>query len=281
MLNETAITFAALEQVANAAGLDLALAKTTHTKGASKSTPPRFGDQSPHTIAYAAIGPMFRELASTFTDAKIPAKGLSEGEALFSTYFQSELQPGRGQPSLFRRCCEALSIKDDDAPWIFSVVIVSLLRGVVTKYTEHLVDVNDDSTDFESSDEEDVSRDERIARENFGMIGSMAAAFANASPAHTTQVKSDRSDQGNVKDAELKALIRNGRWQSHYSASQQVWEDVALALTLRRGEDVTSRWIENALKQTAEQRRGVRLRALAKLRKNRDDLKMDRPASTA
>jgi len=249
MTAQTHPTFAEVEQAANALGLHLDTVKQRLKldKGNQKV--------AKNTAIYVALAPLFRQVVQQYITPELrekDPKGIVALETDFAALFAERLAPRRGAPSLFKRCCDALEIDATDSSWILHVVVASLLQGIIGKYAEHLS--QQDST--QSSHPEEEFEIEAPSTQ----LGQQLKQVGLANEGAPLEMEVDISAKA------VTQLLSDAEWQSHQMAVADIWQNLSLALTLRRGEEATSNWLEAALKRSSESKKGQRQKALVTIR---------------
>lgn len=238
-------TFSELEQAATALGIGVDVRKQRIEIATARDP------KSKSAAVYTALAPLFRQIAEQYVGSdgvRTSKSGLAVLETDFTALVSAQLIDSRGAPSLFKQCCSALELTAEDAPWLLHIAIVSVLQGIVRKYTEHLA--NDESADRKEDTTESGDVEQTALAVKFVALGWVVPA----------------ADQGEVHELSNIAIGRalgQAKWQSHIQAVQHIWQNLSLAITLKRGEPATSDWIERALGQTARPKRRTRIAALA------------------
>jgi len=207
--------------------------------------------------AYTALAPILRALCQQCCSVENSEKGIAAIELKFENLLVQQLKGGRGRPSNFKQMCDSLEVTGDDAKWILHICLVTLIQGVIAKYSEYLAASGDSG---EAADDDDDSTGPRIN-------SAMTDAFYAALKSSATSISPERLEDQSKDDAQLSADIANWeRWQSLQSASQAVWENFVLAYSLDRDRTESSRMVEQALQDTSDSRARRRREANSKVK---------------
>jgi len=248
------MTFSAFQQMSHAFGVDPGSAKRSAAELRAAAADPR--------AMHALLAPLFREVVERYVTAGTVAsgeKGLNALEDGMAALMAEMLAVSRGAPGVFRRICDALELTQDDAPWLLHVTLATVLQGVIANYTKYLAKGSEPGRS--RVDEDDVP----IVETALG-LKLRAAGLGGKNLEEPLLPEPEEADV-----AEETADV----WQSHLSACHDIWENLALGLTLRHGEPATSRWLEQALRQSSPQRRGTRVAGLALAGKGRKALEAE------
>lgn len=249
------MSFALFQQTAGALGIDPGTYKRDPNALKSAAEDPR--------AMHALLAPLFRELVEHYiapAQAGGDWKGLGALENEMTALVAAKLAVSRGAPGIFRRFCDALELTQEDAPWLLHITLATTLQGVIAHYTNYLAQGGDVPLGTRSTEGDEALEETAMAQ----ALRAMGLGKPRQQQEELVPPEPPSSDEMNADV-----------WESHLSACNRIWRNLALELTLRHGEPSTSRWIEQCLRQTSPQRKQQRIAALALAGKSRTALEKE------